>query len=298
MRPATPRPRAPPPPPSATPLRPSETSTPPSHGISSGRGPAPAQHANPPAGSTPAKRPPPPMLRPPPQQQQQWPPLPTGPPPGTTGHEPPVGHVPPAGSYAPSQCGAASHSPFAMPMQPFPPAQQLHMHGGWGAPQPFFTQPFCDSAGQLYSQPAMCLQQQQFGMPQQYIMDPAVPSFMQGMAQPGGSIHPAQWEQQAYCYSQPAGACGAIPPLCGGAGTYPSQAWMPAAAPQPPPAPAPPPAPTPGAGAAPPHAAGSAPANVTVDELRTLLNCASVSGATSPACHRRASQLPLPLSMT
>ena len=38
MRPATPRPRAPPPPPSATPLRPSETSTPPSHGISSGRG--------------------------------------------------------------------------------------------------------------------------------------------------------------------------------------------------------------------------------------------------------------------
>ena len=112
-------------------------------------------------------------------------------------------------------------------------------------------------------------------------MDPALPSFMQGMAQPGGSIHPAQWEQQAYCYSQPAGACGAIPPLCGGAGTYPSQAWMPAAAPQPPPAPAPPPTPTPGAGAAPPHAAGSAPANVTVDELRTLLNCASVSGATS-----------------
>ena len=113
------------------------------------------------------------------------------------------------------------------------------------------------------------------------LMDPALPSFMQGMAQPGGSIHPAQWEQQAYCYSQPAGACGAIPPLCGGAGTYPSQAWMPPAAPPPPPAPAPPPAPTPGAGAAPPHAAGSAPANVTVDELRTLLNCASVSGATS-----------------
>ncbi|EOD04821.1 hypothetical protein EMIHUDRAFT_107504 [Emiliania huxleyi CCMP1516] len=122
---------------------------------------------------------------------------------------------------------------------------------------------------------------QQYGMPQQCIMDPALPPFMQGMAQPGGSIHPAQWEQQAYCYPQPAGAYGAIPPLCGGAGTYPSQAWMPPAAPQPPPAPAPPPAPTPGAGAAPPHAAGSAPANVTVDELRTLLNCASVSGATS-----------------
>ena len=102
-------------------------------------------------------------------------------------------------------------------MQPFPPAQQLHMHGGWGAPQPFFTQPFCDSAGQLYSQPAMCLQQQQFGMPQQYIMDPAVPSFMQGMAQPGGSIYPAQWEQQAYCYPQPAGASCAAPPFYGGA---------------------------------------------------------------------------------
>ena len=155
MRPATPRPRAPPPPPSAMPLRPTETSTPPAHGISSDRGPAPAQHANPPAGSAPALRPPPPVLRPPPQHQQ-WPPLPTGPPPGTTGHEPPVGHAPPAGSYAsPSQCGAASHSPCAMPMQPVPPAQQLHMHGGWGQP-PFFTQPFCDSAGQLYTRSPLC----------------------------------------------------------------------------------------------------------------------------------------------
>lgn len=62
MRPATPRPRAPPPPPSAMPLRPTETSTPPSHGISSDRGPAPAQHANPPAGPTPAMRPPPPAM--------------------------------------------------------------------------------------------------------------------------------------------------------------------------------------------------------------------------------------------
>ncbi|EOD36402.1 hypothetical protein EMIHUDRAFT_226441 [Emiliania huxleyi CCMP1516] len=106
-----------------------------------------------------------------------------------------------------------------MPMQPVPPAQQLHMHGGCGAPQPFFSQPFCASAGQLYSQPAMYSPQQQYGMPQQCIMDPALPPFMQGMAQPGGSIHPAQWEQQAYCYPQPAGAYGAIPPLCGGAGT-------------------------------------------------------------------------------
>ncbi|EOD27897.1 hypothetical protein EMIHUDRAFT_204930 [Emiliania huxleyi CCMP1516] len=106
-----------------------------------------------------------------------------------------------------------------MPMQPVPPAQQLHMHGGCGAPQPFFSQPFCASAGQLCSQPAMYSPQQQYGMPQQCIMDPALPPFMQGMAQPGGSIHPAQWEQQAYCYPQPAGAYGAIPPLCGGAGT-------------------------------------------------------------------------------